>query len=95
MKKKDVKVGGKYIAKISGYLVPVKIISESPYGGWVGKNPRTGREVRIKTAAKLRCRAWTKTKARNEEYLEKLRASWMVRSDKEEREFCDELAKEI
>jgi hypothetical protein len=54
MKKNEVQIGAKYIVKVSGNLVPVKITSESQYGGWYGKNTVTGREVRIKTAGKLR-----------------------------------------
>ena len=62
MKAKDVKIGGLYLVKVSGQLVPVKLIDESRYGGWTGKNLTTGREVRIKTAAKLR-RTLTGTEA--------------------------------
>ena len=54
MKKKDVKIGCKYIAKVSGKLQTVRILRESPYGGWDGINEETGREVRIKSAARLR-----------------------------------------
>jgi hypothetical protein len=34
----------------------VQVIAESPYGGWVGRNEQTGREIRIRSAAKLRAR---------------------------------------
>ena len=54
MKKAEVKIGGVYIAKVSEKLVPVRIIGFSVYGGWEGLNTTTGREVRIKSAAKLR-----------------------------------------
>ncbi len=55
MKKKDVEIGKTYIVKVSGKLVPVKLVSKYEYGrGWNGKNMKTGRDVRIKTAAKLR-----------------------------------------
>ena len=55
MKKSDnIRVGAVYIVKVSGALVPVRLESASPYGGWIGRNIRTGREVRIRTAAKLR-----------------------------------------
>jgi hypothetical protein len=54
MKKTDIKIGEQYIAKISGKLVPVQILRDSVYGGWDGKNTVTGREVRIRTAGKLR-----------------------------------------
>jgi len=54
MKKSQIKVGGTYTAKVSGFVVPVRIESESPHGGWIGTNILTHREVRIKTAARLR-----------------------------------------
>lgn len=54
MKQKDVTLGAVYIVKVSGRLVPVRLESVSPYGGWVGRNQNTGREIRIRTAAKLR-----------------------------------------
>lgn len=52
--KDEVRVGGVYAVKVSGVLAPVRITGESPYGGWVGVNTRTGREVRIKSARRLR-----------------------------------------
>jgi hypothetical protein len=54
MKKKDVQVGKTYIAKISNTLVPVRLDRESNFGGWEATNLKTKRQVRIKTAAKLR-----------------------------------------
>lgn len=54
MRKNQVQIGHVYAAKVSGRLAPVRIESPSPYGGWVGRNVKTGREVRIKTAARLR-----------------------------------------
>jgi len=54
MKKKDVKLGKTYMVKVSGKLVPVRLKSEHWNGGWTGVNTTTGREVRVKTAAKLR-----------------------------------------
>lgn len=54
MKNADVKIGEVYIAKISGRLVPVKILEESPYGGWIGRNTITERTVRIRSSQKLR-----------------------------------------
>lgn len=55
MKSKDVQLGGIYVVKVSGKLTRVRLDSESPYGGWNGTNLETKRDVRIKTAAKLRC----------------------------------------
>jgi len=57
MKKKDVQIGGRYTAKVSGRLTVVKILGASPYGGWDGWNEKTGREVRIKSAQRLRAPA--------------------------------------
>ena len=54
MKKAQVKIGHIYHAKVSGQVVPVKIESESIYGGWNATNLRTFRTVRIKSAQKLR-----------------------------------------
>lgn len=53
MKKVDVKLGETYYAKVSGNLATVKLLSESPRGGWEGINTKTGEDVRIKTAAQL------------------------------------------
>ena len=54
MKKKDVVVGDVYLVKVSGSLCRVRLIRVSPYGGWIGHNLETGRQVRIKTAGRLR-----------------------------------------
>lgn len=54
MKKKDVVIGEKYVAKVSGRLVAVRLDGESPYGGWDGTNTETGRKVHVKTAGRLR-----------------------------------------
>lgn len=54
MKKKDVRIGGRYRAKVSGKLTTVRIDRESPYGGWDATNLETGRRVRIRSAQRLR-----------------------------------------
>ena len=54
MKKKDVQLGGVYVAKVSGRLAPVRITRESPYGGWEAVNVKTGRSIRVRSAARLR-----------------------------------------
>lgn len=54
MKKKNVEIGREYVAKVSGQLCVVKILRESPYGGWEAKNLRTGRMVHIKSPQRLR-----------------------------------------
>jgi hypothetical protein len=54
MKKSEVVIGRHYKCRVSGVITVVKILAESPYGGWTAKNIKTGREVRIKSAQKLR-----------------------------------------
>ena len=51
MKGQDVQIGSIYIAKVSGVLAKVRI------SGWRGKILATAREVRIRSAARLRCTA--------------------------------------
>lgn len=54
MKKTQVVIGERYVAKVSSGLTIVKILSESPYGGWDTRNEETGRKVHIKSAMRLR-----------------------------------------
>jgi hypothetical protein len=54
MKKRNVELGQVYAVKVGGRIQPVRLIGESPYGGWVGRNEQTGREIRIRSAARLR-----------------------------------------
>lgn len=54
MLKKDIIIGQTYTAKVSDKLATVRITSTSIYGGWNAVNTATGREVRIKTAGRLR-----------------------------------------
>lgn len=54
MKKKDVEIGATYTAKISGKIVEVRIFEVCTLGGWHAVNLKTGRDVRIKSATKLR-----------------------------------------
>jgi hypothetical protein len=54
MLKKYVKLGGIYDVKVSGVITRVRLDNESPYGGWNGTNINTDRQVRIKTAGRLR-----------------------------------------
>lgn len=57
MRKNEVMLGQTYIVKVSGTETKVRLDAASPFGGWVGTNLSTGRQVRIRTAAKLRRRA--------------------------------------
>jgi len=54
MKKAEVRIGETYLVKVSGKLARVRVTGESPYGGWVGENLATRREVRIRSAQRLR-----------------------------------------
>lgn len=54
MLKKDVKVGKTYEVRLYGNFVKVKLVSESRLGGWLAINLNTNRNIRIKSAAKLR-----------------------------------------
>ena len=54
MLKADVRIGGTYVAKVSGRLTKVRLDSECRYGGWNATNMVSGRTIHIKSAAKLR-----------------------------------------
>jgi len=54
MQKHNVKIGTTYIVKVSGTLAKVRITREHASGGWYGTDLATGREIRIRTAARLR-----------------------------------------
>ena len=54
MQKHNVKIGTTYIVKVSGTLAKVRLTREHDRGGWYGTNLATGREIRIRTAARLR-----------------------------------------
>lgn len=58
MRKADVRVGGRYTAKVSGKIVTVRITNEhhngSVYKGWDAINETSQRAIVIKTAARLR-----------------------------------------
>ena len=53
MKRSEVEIGERYLAKVSGKRQVVKITRAHAQGGWTAVNVATGREVRIKTAARL------------------------------------------
>ena len=54
MKKDEVKVGQAYRVKVSGKIADVRITGENRHGGWDGVNVATNRQVRIKSAQRLR-----------------------------------------
>ena len=53
MKKADVKIGGRYIAKVSGKTAVVRIVGLLSYGGWSAVNEITHRQIAIKSAQRL------------------------------------------
>ena len=57
MQKRNVNIGTTYIVKVSGALAKVRLTREHLRGGWFGTNLATGREIRIRTAARLRSEA--------------------------------------
>ena len=52
--KEDVVLGNVYRVKLRGRFTDVRIDSVNRLGGWNATNLATGREVRIRSAAKLR-----------------------------------------
>lgn len=54
MKKADVKIGGRYHAKVSNEIAIVRVTGVNPYGGWTAVNEKTQRQVRIRSAQRLR-----------------------------------------
>jgi hypothetical protein len=54
MKKADVVIGSTYVVKVSNVLTNVRLDSTCQYGGWYGTNLATNRQIRIRTAARLR-----------------------------------------
>jgi hypothetical protein len=54
MRREQVQLGQTYVAKINGHLQPVRVLRESIWGGWDCRDRVSGREIRVKTSAKLR-----------------------------------------
>jgi hypothetical protein len=52
MNKADITIGNWYVIKVSDNITRVRIISKSPYGGWVGKL-KNGQEIRVRNATRL------------------------------------------
>ncbi|MEO8594062.1 MAG: hypothetical protein ABI759_12135 [Candidatus Solibacter sp.] len=69
MQKQNVHIGTTYIVKVSGTLAKVRLTREHSRGGWYGTNLATGREIRIRTAARLRSEAPTTQEISPEEAL--------------------------
>ena len=54
MKKREVQLGGVYLAKVSGRIVPVRVDREALRGGWHATNLATGRVIHLRSAQRLR-----------------------------------------
>jgi len=54
MKKDEITIGGTYLAKVTDKVVPVRLDAENPHGGWDATNLVTNKQVRIKSAQRLR-----------------------------------------
>ena len=54
MKKATIQLHKVYAAKVSGAVVPVRLDKENSHGGWDGTNMKTKKQVRIKSAQRLR-----------------------------------------
>lgn len=54
MKKSEIKLGGTYLAKVAGRLVPVRLDRENDFKGWDATNLATNRQIRIRSAQRLR-----------------------------------------
>ncbi len=54
MKTREIEIGDACIGKVNGELAAVRITRESPHGSYQAKKLATGREVRIRSAARLR-----------------------------------------
>ena len=54
MTKRDIKVGSTYTGKVSGRLAHIRIDGIAPSGGYYATNVATGRQIRLRTAGRLR-----------------------------------------
>ena len=54
MKQKDVQIGATYLCKVGANLVEIKIMRESPHGGWEAKSLKTNKKIRVKSPQRLR-----------------------------------------
>jgi len=53
MKKADIRIGGVYLANVSGKASRVRIDRESPHGGWDATNTKTKRAIRVRGGQRL------------------------------------------
>jgi len=54
MLKKEIRIGAIYKAQVSNKLVSVRIMSLCPIGGWYAVNLSTHKQIRVKSAQRLR-----------------------------------------
>ncbi len=91
MKKADISIGSTYLAKVSGRVVPVKINSVSDYGGWYATNTITGKEIRIKSAQRLRKQVVSRSEPLNKDRVHlPERSPASIRLEKSLGELADE-----
>lgn len=73
MKKKDIKTGGHYTARVSGNIVTVRVDKIRDYTGWGGTyqrtvydvtNLKTGRKTTFRSAQRFRCEAGMAARAK-------------------------------
>ncbi len=57
VKKQQIVVGQTYLCKVGRQVTEVRVTGESRFGGWDAVNVKTGRNVRIKSAQRLRAAA--------------------------------------
>lgn len=58
MRAKDIEVGNTYRALVSGKITVVRVIKINPNGGYWATNIRTGRTVKMRTAARFHERVY-------------------------------------
>jgi hypothetical protein len=54
LKKHQVEIGATYLVRVRGIPTKVLVTRRRELGGWYGTNLKTGREIRIKSAQRLR-----------------------------------------
>ena len=54
MTKDEIKIGGNYLAKVTDRVVPIRIDALNRHGGWDATNLVTNKQIRIKSAQRLR-----------------------------------------
>jgi hypothetical protein len=53
MLRSQIETGSTYLARVSGKVVPLKILRKLPTGGWRALNMLSGRKIRVKSGRRL------------------------------------------